>query len=140
MVDIDNIFSLFGEYDDLDGNSNSNTLIDIKSTSLYKVGMFKKVILNHVNFNKKIIKLFTKSNSELDINDLKEAGESIVYNRAWSYIKNIDIKNKDHQTSIIHYSDEYLDTALKMYISYFIDFEEYEKCAHLQKFLDFLGE
>ena len=56
MVDIDNIFSLFGEYDDLDGNSNSNTLIDIKSTSLYKVGMFKKVILNHVNFNKKIIK------------------------------------------------------------------------------------
>lgn len=140
MVDIDNIFSLFGEYDDLDGNSNSNTLIDIKSTSLYKVGMFKKVILNHVNFNKKIIKLFTKSNSELDINDLKEAGESIVYNRAWSYIKNIDIKNKDHQTSIIHYSDEYLDTALKMCISYFIDFEEYEKCAHLQKFLDFLGE
>ena len=78
MVDIDNIFSLFGEYDDLDGNSNSNTLIDIKSTSLYKVGMFKKVILNHVNFNKKIIKLFTKSNSELDINDLKEAGESIA--------------------------------------------------------------
>jgi hypothetical protein len=140
MVDLDNIFSLFGNYDHLDGGDNSNTLIDIKSSPLYKVGMFKKVILNHVNFNKKIIKLLIKSNEDLDINDLKEAGENIVYNRAWNYIKNIDINLPTHQEAIIHYSDEYLDTALKMCISYYVDYEEYEKCAHLQKFLDFLSK
>ena len=140
MVDLDNIFSLFGSYDNLDGSNNSDTLFDIKTTPLYKIGMFKKVILNHVNFNKKIMKLLIKSNNDLDINDLKEAGENIVYNRAWGYIKQINIKLPPHQKAITHYSDEYLDTALKMCISYYVEFEEYEKCAHLLKIHDFLSK
>ena len=50
--------------------------------------MYKKLILNHVNFNKKLAEFFQKSNKDLDINDMKEAGEFVTYNRAWLYIKN----------------------------------------------------
>ena len=114
--------------------------MDFKNTPTYWVGMYKKLILNHINFNKKIIKFFQKSDKALDLGDVKEAGEFVTYNRAWSYIKKIDMSNKEHIKGIKVYADEYLDTALKLGISFFIETEQYERCAHLQKILDSLSE
>jgi|TARA_B110000908_G_scaffold140508_1_gene167677 hypothetical protein len=140
MVNLDNIFHLFGSNDNLDGSNDTTTFIDFKVTPIYWVGMYKKLILNHLNFNKKIVNFFKKSNAELDVDDIREAGEFVTYNRAWSYIKKIDIKDKEHLMAINTYSDEYLDTSLKLGISFFIETEEYEKCAHLQKILDSFSE
>ena len=137
---LNHIFHFFGPNDNLDGSDNDTTLIDFKNTPIYWVGMYKKLILNHVNFNKKIIKFFQKTDRELDLNDMKEAGEYVTYNRAWSYIKKIDISNKEHLKGIDAYSDEYLDTALSLGINFFIETEQYERCAHLQKILDYLSE
>ena len=140
MINLDNIFNLFGPDDDFEGNNNGTTYMDFKNTPTYWVGMYKKLILNHISFNKKIMKFFQKSDKDLDLNDVKEAGEFVTYNRAWSYIKKIDISNKDHIKGIKTYSDEYLDTSLKLGISFFIETEQYERCAHLQKILDSLPE
>lgn len=140
MVDINNIFELFSEGDDLDGGNNSTTYIDFKETPIYWVGMFKKIILNHNNFNKKVIKFFKQANEELDLNDVKEAGEFVVYNRAWSYIQNVDIHTDLHIKSLEKYTDEYLDVALKLSIHFFEQQEEYEKCALLKSILDKVEE
>lgn len=140
MVNLDNIFNLFGSNDNLDGSDSTTTFIDFKVTPIYWVGMYKKLILNHLNFNKKIVNFFKKSNADLDVNDIREAGEFVTYNRAWSYIKKIDIKDKEHLKAINTYSDEYLDTSLKLGINFFIESEEYEKCAHLQKILNYISE
>ncbi len=140
MINLDNIFHLFGPDDEFDGVDNGTTYMDFKNTPTYWVGMYKKLILNHINFNKKIIKFFQKSDKALDLGDVKEAGEFVTYNRAWSYIKKIDMSNKEHIKGIKVYADEYLDTALKLGISFFIETEQYERCAHLQKILDSLSE
>lgn len=140
MINLDNIFHLFGPDDDFSGVDNGTTYMDFKNTPTYWVGMYKKLILNHINFNKKIMKFFQKSDKALDLGDVKEAGEFVTYNRAWSYIKKIDMTNKEHIKGIKVYSDEYLDTALKLGISFFIETEQYERCAHLQKILDSLSE
>jgi hypothetical protein len=140
MVNLDNIFHLFNSNDDLEGHDNGTTFIDFKNTPTYWVGMYKKLILNHVNFNKKIIRFFQKSNNDLDLGDVKEAGEFVTYNRAWSYIKKINLSKKEHLKGIEIYADEYLDTSLKLGINFFIETEEYEKCAHLQKILDHLSK
>ena len=140
MVNMDNIFDLFGSNDNLDGTENGTTLIDFKNTPTYWIGMYKKFIFNHINFNLKMIKLFKKSNSDLDVSDMKDAGEFVTYNRAWSYIKKIDISKKEHLKSVKIYADEYLDVTLKLSINFFIETEEYEKCAHLQKILNYLSK
>ena len=140
MINLDNIFHLFGPGDDFEGNDNGTTYMDFKNTSTYWVGMYKKLILNHISFNKKIMKFFQKSDKDLDLNDVKEAGEFVTYNKAWSYIRKIDLSNKEHMKSIKIYADEYLDTSLKLGISFFIETEQYERCAHLQKILDSLSE
>ena len=135
MINIDNIFELFSTNEDLDGD-NTVVHIDFTKTPIYWIGMYKKLVLNHINFNKKVLKFFKESNQELDIEDMKDAGEFVVYHRAWHYIQNVDIDNKEHIIAIEKYTDEYLDTALKLGISFFEQHEEYEKCALLKKILD----
>ena len=129
-VGIDNIFELFSSGEDLNGE-NDLVHIDFTSTPTYWIGMYKKLVLNHINFNKKVVKFFKESNQELDVDDVAIAGEFVVYNRAWYYIQNVDINVKDHVLAIEKYTDEYLDTALKLGIHFFEESEEYEKCALL---------
>lgn len=132
MTNLDNIFGLFSHNDE-DLSTGKTTYIDLKSSPVYYVGMYKKLILNHINFNKKVLNFFKNSNAELDIVDIKEAGEFVTYNRAWSYIKNFKIDDPDHVNAVNYYKDEYLDTALELGISFFQQHEEYEKCAFLLK-------
>ena len=135
MSNLDNIFELFSSEEEMDG-VNSNVYIDFTNTPLYWVGMYKKLIGNHVNFNKKILKFFEDSNQELEIDDVKNAGEFVIYHRAWHYIQNVDINVEEHALAVEKYQDEYLDTSLKLGISFFEEKEEYEKCALLKKILD----
>ena len=134
MVSIDNIFGLFSHDDkDLSGEGKT-TYEDLKTSPMYYVGMYKKLVLNHINFNKKVLNFFAKSNDELDINDIKDAGEFVTYGRAWTYIQNVDLDDVAHINALKYYSDEYLDTALQLGINYFTQSEEYEKCAELIKY------
>lgn len=132
---LDNIFDLFASNEELDG-VNEKCYVDFTQTPIYWVGMYKKLILNNLNFNKKVVQFFKKSNEELDIEDVSEAGEWVTYHRAWSYIKNMNLKDESHVEAIEKYSDEHLDTALKLGISFFEEIEKYENCALLKKILD----
>ena len=115
MIDIDNLFGLFPDDGDLDGGD-TPVYLDFTTTPVYWIGMYKKLVLNHINFNKKVVKFFKESNQELDVEDMSDAGEFVVYHR--------------------EYGDEYLDTSLELGIHFFEEYEEYEKCASLKKILD----
>ena len=93
-MNVENIFSLFSKDENLDG-VNEKVHVDFTQTPIYWIGMYKKLVLNHINFNKKVIKFFKNANQELDMEDMKEAGEFVIYNRAWSYINKIDIDHPD---------------------------------------------
>ncbi len=134
-VGLENIFELVSSNEDLEGK-NDTVHIDFTQTPVYWIGMYKKLVLNHINFNKKVVKFFKDSNQELDIKDMENAGEFVVYNRAWHYIQNVNINVEEHVLAIEKYTDEYLDTALKLGIHFFEEWEEYEKCAHLKHILD----
>ena len=139
VVDINKIFGLFNneEPESLREKAEmTDTLLNYKEHPLFWVGMFKKLIHNHKTFEHKILEFFSNMDEELDLYDVEQAGEFVVYNRAWFWISKIDPQDRKHQESIIHYTDEFLETYLKFTISYFQEFEEYEKCAHLKKILD----
>ena len=132
MINVENLFHLFPEQD---GDDKNAVYIDFAEKPVYKLGMWKKLILNHINFKKKVILFFKQSNGEFDIEDIKQAGDYVNYNRAWHYLKDIDTKNDDHIEAIVTYRDDALETSLELGIKYFQHVEEYEKCAHILKIL-----
>ena len=133
MIDMTNIFGLFVPGEELDGTQTATNLDELKTKPIFHVGMYKKLILNHLNFNNKVLNFFKKSNEEFNIEDIKEAGEYVVFNRAWSYISNVNIKNKGYIDALKHYSDEQFHATLDMGIEFFQKDELYERCAFLLK-------
>ena len=98
-----------------------------------KIGMFVKLIQNHEVFHKKLEKFLKKEQPNYNVESTKEASEFTVYNRAWSYIKNIDINSKEDLNAIINFEHKALLKVLSSSITFFEVYEEYEKCAHLHK-------
>ena len=76
-VGLENIFELFSSNEDLDGE-NDEVHIDFTQTPVYWIGMYKKLVLNHINFNKKVVKFFKESNEELDIIDVANSSFTFV--------------------------------------------------------------
>ena len=133
-IDVNILFNLFHS-NDMDEASVGN-YTNVTITPEYWLGMHKKLVLNHLNFKKKAIKFFKQSNMELDIEEVKKAGEFVAYNRAWFYISKINMKDKNHIEGIVSYGDVELETSLELSIKYFQSLEEYEKCAHLLEILE----
>lgn len=142
-MDLNKIFGLFSDEEPKSLKEKSqliDDILDFKEHPLFWVGMFKKLIQNHKLFNKEIIGFFSILDQELDIDDVEQAGEFVVYNKAFSWIDKIDINNKLHQNSILKFSDDTFLSYLKISILYFEKFEEYEKCAHLKNIQNIVEE
>lgn len=131
MIDKDKIFELFGS-----PINEEEDFINIASTMLdepfNKIGMFTKLIINHIIFHQKLSKFLSKeSNMVIDLEDTKQASAFAIFNRAWFYIKQIDLKNKSDLEAVVQFKKEPFLSTLNEAIEYFEEVEEYEKCAKL---------
>jgi transcriptional regulator with PAS, ATPase and Fis domain len=140
-MNIDKIFSLF-EGDEPESLREKAQQVDItldyKNHPLFWVGMFKKLIQNHQTFNDQLLNFFDKLDEELSTVDVDKAGEFLVFNRAYEYIQKVDPDNLVTQEALFRFADIHLKVALELSINYFQEHEEYEKCAHLKKILQFV--
>ena len=139
---LDNIFSLFGfpDKDDEDRKKLEADLDVFKETPHFKLGMFHKLIMNGSLFSKQVIKFFAKADPGLDVKGIDQAGEYMMFTRAWFWIEQVQIRKKEWKEALKQYASEEFAISIKLSINYFESTEEYEKCAHLKKLLDFCEE
>jgi hypothetical protein len=139
-MSLDNIFSLFGfsEEGKEDLKKIEVELDMFKDTPHFKLGMFHKLIMNGSLFSKQVVKFFAKADPGLDIKGIDQAGEYMMYTRAWYWIEQVQIRKKEWKEALKQYSSEDFVVSVKLCISYFEGIEEYEKCAHLKKIQDFV--
>jgi|TARA_Y100001963_G_scaffold85360_1_gene118061 hypothetical protein len=142
-MDVNKIFDLFSGGREGDGDYTQQELEDLrkmeefKESPMFKVGMFKKLIFNHLAYKDRIIDLFKNVKPNLNIYELEEAGETITFERGWEFISQCEIDKEEWQQCLILYNDEEIKVALRLSINFFQELEEYEKCAYLKKILDF---
>jgi hypothetical protein len=138
-MDINKIFNLF----DSDGNKNqegdcsspeeNQRLVDMfKDHPIIKISYFKKLVKNYSIHSDELAKMLHKTNKELDILDIKAAGEFILFTRAWENIACIDINNKYHLDCLVSLADENLLFAFNFSIKHFEKLEEYERCGFIK--------
>jgi hypothetical protein len=137
---LDNIFSLFGfpDKDDEERKKLEAELDIFKETPHFKLGMFHKLIMNGNLFSKQVVKFFAKADPGLDIKGIDQAGEYMMYIRAWFWIEQVKLRKKEWKEALKQYSNEEFVVSIKLSINYFESTEEYEKCAHLKKIQDFV--
>lgn len=133
-MDLKHIFDLFNEDN---GNNDQgydeiSLLVDFSEHPLYWISGFNKLINNHLFFKQYTVKTFKNLSPDINIEELEKAGEELMFNKAWNYIKFIDINKPFHVEYIKAKSNDEFVTNLQAAISFFEPFEEYEKCAHLK--------
>ena len=133
MIDKDKIFKLFVDGKEISGDKTKDEIKDFMNGPYAKIGMFVKLIQNHEVFHKKLEKFLKKEQPNYNVESTKEASEFTVYNRAWGYIKNINVEDKEDLNAIINFEHKTLLKILYSSITFFEIYEEYEKCAHLYK-------
>lgn len=137
---LDNIFSLFG-FPDKDDDERKKLEADLevfKETPHFKLGMFHKLIMNGSLFSKQVVKFFAKADPGLDIKGIDQAGEYMMFIRAWFWIEQVKLRKKEWKEALKQYASEEFIISIKLSINYFEGTEEYEKCAHLKKIQDFV--
>jgi hypothetical protein len=137
---LDNIFSLFG-FPDKDNEERKKLEADLevfKETPHFKLGMFHKLIMNGSLFSKQVVKFFAKADPGLDIKGIDQAGEYMMFIRAWFWIEQVKLRKKEWKEALKQYASEEFVISIKLSINYFEGTEEYEKCAHLKKIQDFV--
>ena len=140
MIDKDKIFKLFVDGKEIDGDKTKEEIKDFMNGPYAKIGMFVKLIQNHEVFHKKLEKFLKQEQPDYNVESTKEASEFTVYNRAWSYIKNISINNDDDLNAIINFDPKVFYKTLEGAVNFFESYEEYEKCAHLHKIKELVKE
>mgnify|MGYP003113594201 FL=1 len=141
-MDLNHIFRLFGDPGNK-YNENPPNIInieDFEKTPSYKVGMFKKIILNQHVFQKKLINMFKTKGDDFGMDGMDDVGEYIAHHRGWSYIQDCKIDEEIWKDNLLVQHDDHLETAIKLSISFFEEREEYEKCAFLMKIQKFLED
>ncbi len=114
---------------------------EFRTTPTYHLKMFQKIVLNHMTFQKKLIKLFKESDPELgDFGDLEEAGQHMAFYRGWEYLKLTNLDKEIWRDCIRIQDSDKLNEALSLTIKFFESIEEYEKCAFIQKIITFLED
>ena len=137
---LDNIFSLFG-FPDKDDEERKKLEADLevfKETPHFKLGMFHKLIMNGSLFSKQVVKFFAKADPGLDLKGIDQAGEYMMFIRAWFWIEQVQLRKKEWKEALKQYSNDEFVVSIKLSINYFESTEEYEKCAHLKKIQDFV--
>lgn len=132
-MNINNIFNLFNEPEvEESGNETADKLYQMfREHPLVKIGMFKKIISNYRNTGDEFLETFKKLDNSLNLKEVKRAGDFIMNNRAWEYIKWIDISKEFYLNTLISVSTVELKDNLEYSINYYESIEEYEKCAFL---------
>jgi hypothetical protein len=134
-MDTNKIFKLF-ESDNPEENSSpkeNQRLVDIfKDHPIVKISYFKKLVKNYSIHAEELAKFFHKGNQELDIKDIKAAGEFILFTRAWQNISEIDINNPFHLECLLSLANDDLFFAFDFSIKHFEKLEEYERCGFIK--------
>ena len=129
-----NVNRIFGLFDDgKDSTPPQEVHIDFMETPDAKLGMFIKLIQNNIVFNQKLKNFFKKVGEDFNEHSTKQSSEFTVFNRAWFYIKDINIDIDNHLYAVVKQDTYQLLDSLKLSLSFFEKLEEYEKCAHLHK-------
>lgn len=134
-MDIDRIFGLFMlPSSSSEGENVDVSVLDIYSHPAFKIGMFKKWIVNIPNAIKFALPQ-TKGTADIeDMEDYKMVVRNQIFRKAFEFLEEIDFDT--HKDIIKNNLDPLLKKSLDQCMNHFIECEEYEKCAVVKKFQD----
>lgn len=138
-MNLGGIFALFGFSENNEEDKRIKKELEaFKETPHFKIGMFIKMISQGTIFKKQVLKFFSSAKPDIETLGIDEAGDFMMYNRAWYWISECNTRKKEWKLALKNNASEDFINCLEIILRYFEKMEEYEKCAFLKKIQDFV--
>lgn len=137
-IDPKNIFELFDSGSDAGSEEKAITKIEISDHPLILVGMFTRMVLRGEEVNKDIMRFFQEISREVTAAEQEHFNKFMIYNRALSFLTKINLQEPLHVEVLLEKTGDDFLQACDTTIQFFTEREEYEKCAFIKKFQDFI--
>ena len=96
------------------------------------------MVLRGEEVNKDIMKFFQEIERKVTASEQEHFNKFMIYNRALSFLAQINLDDPLHVEVLLDKTGEDFLQACNMTIEFFTEREEYEKCAFIKKFQDFI--
>lgn len=137
-MDLNRIWLVFGVGGDDNDKDMKKEVEEFQNSPYFKINMFIKMLNYGISFKKKSMKFFNNLTTELDPNDISEAGDFMLFSRGWFWISQCDLNNEIWREDLLHSNRVDLLECLNIMVLYYQNVEEYERCAFLKKIVDFI--
>jgi hypothetical protein len=122
MIDPDKIFSLFKD---------DPTVEDLKQQPIYWLKLYKKLYNNYQYLSDNNFKIFNLGDNVNEVNF-----EALIWDVLFNYLENIKDIGVWDKSQIQYVMDDELTTILLLHNQFYLDKEEYEKCAVIKNIMD----
>ena len=136
-IDPKNIFGLF-DSGAKESEEKEIGKIEISDHPLILVGMFTRMVLRGEEVNKDIMKFFQEIERKVTASEQEHFNKFMIYNRALSFLAQVNLDDPLHVEVLLDKTGEDFLQACNTTIKFFTEREEYEKCAFIKKFQDFI--
>lgn len=137
-IDPNNIFGLFDSGSQGEPQEKEYNKIEISEHPLILVGMFTRMVLRGEEVNQDIMKFFQEIERKVTAKEQEHFNKFMIYNRALSFLAQMNLEDPLHVEVLLDKTGEDFLQACEMTIEFFTEREEYEKCAFIKKFQDFI--
>lgn len=141
-VDPNNIFGLFdsgSEQPEPGRKTGMEKSIEISDHPLILMGMFTRMVLRGEEINKDIMKFFQEIDRPVTKAEQEEFNKFMVFTRALHFLYQLDLENDFHIEVLLAKGDQDFLDACQQVIDFFSTREEYERCASVKKYQDFIN-
>lgn len=137
-IDPSNIFGLFDSGSEGQSEEKEYNKIEISEHPLILAGMFTRMVLRGEEVNQDIMKFFQEIERKVTAKEQEHFNKFMIYNRALSFLAQMNLEDPLHVEVLLDKTGEDFLQACQMTIEFFTEREEYEKCAFIKKFQDFI--
>jgi len=131
---------VFGLFQDPEDKSEGKVkeIVDFSDHPYIFMGMFTRIIFRGDVLNDQVIRFFTEIDRDLDKVNLEQLNKNLIFNRAYSYLKQLDLQNSFHVDTLLEKADDNFLQASTLALDHFLELEEYEKCSFIKNIIDFV--
>jgi hypothetical protein len=134
-MNLEEFFSLFNSSSKEDIKNFTTKITSTEDPTLLNIRMFKDYILMFDKLKKELmpfLSLLSQNNSKkVDINPSPSS-----FNIAFTFLKKVNLEDKQHYDIFCKTVDSDFIKACDKSLNYYVEIEDYEKCAVLKKFID----
>lgn len=138
-MDPNSIFSLFDSEPENRQVEPEKEIKDLPNHPYVLLGLFTRMVLRGEEAIHNSVDFLKALNPDIDLESISEINRYMLYLSGFNYLSKLSLEDPFHQDVLLEKAGADFLTACQKSIQFFQEREDYEKCALVKKYSDFIN-